>query len=161
MDKNIAFALMGPLVSSPPFSYGGASVWPGFTLASSTNSGLPTVRCRLGFLHPPQIPIKPTWGRNIQTYTHTDVHTQARRLIAQLLTLSLFLHTHTHKGPQGQQQAVVGRHPTRPLKLAAIISTCNHKSTERGCKQTAATDASSILQQKTWLQQKTGISEQQ
>lgn len=87
------------------------------------------------------------------------MHTQARRLITQLLTLSLFLHTHTHKGPRGQQ-AVVGTVPTRPLKLAAIIGTCNHKSTERGCKQTAATSASSILQQETQVEQRTGVSEQ-
>lgn len=89
----------------------------------------------------------------MQTYTHTHTHmcTQRQRLITKLLTLSLFLRTHTHKGPQGQHQAVVGIDPTRPLKLAAIISTCNHKSTERGCKQTTATDAPSVLQQETRL----------
>lgn len=60
MHKNTAFALMGPLVPPPLLSYGGPSVWPSFTLLSSPNSGLPSVRRRLGFSHPPQIPIKPT-----------------------------------------------------------------------------------------------------
>lgn len=79
---------------------------------------------------------KSTWGRNIQT----QAHTQARQLIAQLLIFSPSSCTHVLSiGPQEQQQtAAVETDPTRPLKLVAIISTCDRKSTEGGCKQTAA-----------------------
>lgn len=137
-----------------------ASIWPGFSLVSSPNSGLPTVRHRLGFSHPPQIPIKPTWGRNIQQthiFIHTHTHTGKVANHTTAHFVSLLAHTHTHNGPWGQQQAVVGTDPTRPFKLAAIISTCNHKSTERRCKQTAATDASSSSQQEALLKRKTEI----
>lgn len=63
------------------------------------------------------------------------------------------MHVHT-KGPRGREPAAVGTDPTRPLKLAAIISTCNHKSTEGGCKQTSATSVSTVLRQETRLQRR-------
>lgn len=73
INKNTAVALMGPWCQTP---FRGAGVWQGFSLVSSRTSGLPTVRCRLGFSHPPQPLLNPPEGETHNTHTQTCTHKQ-------------------------------------------------------------------------------------